>query len=72
MQNTSQMPALLSAQQLADLLGCSLQTIYNWRVQDKGPKGLRLGGNGDLRYFLTDVHGWLEADRDQQAETRLR
>jgi predicted DNA-binding transcriptional regulator AlpA len=72
MQNTTQSPELLSAQQLAEFLGCALQTVYNWRDQGKGPKGLRLGGNGQLRYFMSDVLEWIETQRDREAEQRKR
>jgi predicted DNA-binding transcriptional regulator AlpA len=70
MHDTPPKPQLISAQELAELLGCALQTLYNWRDLRKGPKGFRLGGTGQLRYFMADVIEWIESDRDREGEVR--
>lgn len=35
------------------------KTLYVWRGNGKGPRAMKLGG--DLRYRLSDVEAWLDA-----------
>ncbi len=53
---------LISPQDLADLLGVPLQTIYRWRTYGDGPRGLRVGRH--VRYRRHDVDAWIEAHLD--------
>jgi excisionase family DNA binding protein len=53
--------------QLAEALGISVRTLYNWRSQRKGPPGFRVGRH--VRYRRSDVKVWLDA---QAQEGRLR
>jgi excisionase family DNA binding protein len=53
---------LLTPLQLAEVLGISVRTLYNWRSQRKGPPGFRVGSH--VRYRRSDVEAWL----DEQAQ----
>lgn len=48
---------LLSPAELADVLGISVHTLYNWRVRGEGPPGFRVGGR--VRYRRSAVEAWL-------------
>lgn len=49
---------LLSSQQLADLLGVPIQTVYDWATKGKGPRRIRVGKH--TRYRPADVDAWLD------------
>ncbi len=53
---------LLSPQQLADYLGVPLATIYRWRYEGTGPRGIKVGKH--VRYRQRDVEAWLETRTD--------
>jgi excisionase family DNA binding protein len=53
---------LLSIPELAEYLGVPVATIYRWRYTRDGPVGYRVGRH--IRYRITDVERWLEAQRD--------
>lgn len=57
---------LLSPDQLADYLGISVQTIYQWRYRGEGPPGYRIGRH--VRYRSSDIQAWLADQRDDIAE----
>ncbi|MFE7789442.1 helix-turn-helix transcriptional regulator [Streptomyces sp. NPDC057460] len=42
---------------LADLLGVPLETVYQWRRKQTGPRGFRVGRH--LRYDPEDVRAWV-------------
>ncbi|MEI5136326.1 helix-turn-helix domain-containing protein [Streptomyces libani] len=42
---------------LADLLGVPVETVYQWRRKDTGPRGFRVGRH--LRYDPEDVRVWV-------------
>ncbi|MEU0988101.1 helix-turn-helix domain-containing protein [Streptomyces sp. NPDC005953] len=42
---------------LADLLGVPVETVYQWRRKDTGPRGFRVGRH--LRYHPEDVRTWV-------------
>jgi excisionase family DNA binding protein len=52
--------SLLTARELADLLGFSSGTIQDWYEEGKVP-GFKIGGR--LRFRLSEVEEWLEAQR---------
>lgn len=54
--------ALLSPQQLADYLGVPLATVYRWRYESTGPRGVKVGKH--VRYRRRDVEAWLETRTD--------
>jgi excisionase family DNA binding protein len=53
----------LSIQELADLFGIPIRTIYNWRNRGTGPRGYRIGRH--VRYRRSDVEAWLEDQADE-------
>ena len=56
--------ALLSPQQLADYLAVPVATVYRWRCEGTGPRGIRIGKH--VRYRRPDVEAWLETRTDRQ------
>jgi excisionase family DNA binding protein len=54
--------ALLSPQQLADYLGVPVATVYRWRYESTGPRGIKVGKH--VRYRRRDVEAWLEERTD--------
>lgn len=49
---------LLTAHDIADYLGVSVQTVYWWRSKGLGPKGIRIGRH--LRFQMSDFLKWLD------------
>lgn len=58
----SQLDPLLSIDDLAEYLGVPVATIYDWRVDGKGPCGIRIGRH--VKFTVTDVLAWLAAKRE--------
>ncbi|MGP3635694.1 helix-turn-helix transcriptional regulator [Streptomyces sp. 24-1644] len=50
---------------LADLLGVPIETVYQWRRKDTGPRGFRVGRH--LRYDPEDVRAWVASLMDKEA-----
>lgn len=50
---------------LAALLGVPLETIYQWRRKDTGPRGFRVGRH--LRYDPEDVRAWVATLMEEAA-----
>ncbi|TDE14977.1 helix-turn-helix domain-containing protein [Jiangella asiatica] len=46
----------------ADYLGAPVATIYDWRVDGKGPRALRIGRH--LKFAVSDIQTWLEERRE--------
>jgi excisionase family DNA binding protein len=44
--------------EVAEHLGISVQTLYNWRAQKIGPKNIKVGNK--IRYRWADVDAWLD------------
>ena len=53
---------LLSPQQLAEYLGVPLATVYRWRCEGTGPRGIKVGKH--VRYRQRDVEAWLDTRSD--------
>ncbi len=53
---------LLSFQELSDYLGIPVATLYDWRVDHRGPKAVKLGHA--LRYPAGAVRAWLAEQLD--------
>lgn len=49
---------LLSPQDLADICGVPLSTVYRWNHVGEGPTVLHIGRH--VRYRPSDVDSWLE------------
>lgn len=52
-----------SVPQVAAYLGIPEKTMYQWRTQAKGPRGIRVGKY--VRYRWSDVESWLDDQTDQ-------
>ena len=56
---------MLRAEQVAEHLGLSVQTLYNMRLRGEGPTAHKWGGrSGPLRYRQVDVDKWLAEKRE--------
>jgi len=53
---------LLSMAELAEYLGVPIATIYDWRVDHKGPRGIHIGRN--VKFAVSDVQDWLDEHRE--------
>lgn len=53
---------LLSPQRLANYLGVPLATVYRWRCEGTGPRGIKVGKH--VRYRQRDVEAWLDTRSD--------
>jgi excisionase family DNA binding protein len=64
---STQLPAngfdpLLSIEDLAAFLGVPVATICDWRVDGKGPCGVRVGRH--VRFTRADVLAWVDSQRE--------
>ncbi|MFF9217535.1 helix-turn-helix transcriptional regulator [Streptomyces viridosporus] len=50
---------------LAGLLGVPVETIYQWRRKQTGPRGFRVGRH--LRFDPEDVRVWVESQMEGAA-----
>ena len=55
---------LLTIGELSEYLGIPVATIYDWRVDGKGPRALRIGRH--LRFAVADVQAWLATVREAE------
>lgn len=53
---------LLSIEELSEYLHVPVKTLYDWRLTGKGPRAVHVGRQ--LRFFVSDVHAWLTAQRE--------
>jgi excisionase family DNA binding protein len=53
---------LMTVAELAEYLGVPVTTIYDWRVDSKGPPALRFGRQ--LKFAVGDVQTWLDSQRE--------
>jgi predicted DNA-binding transcriptional regulator AlpA len=55
---------LLSSEEVADRLGLTVATLWNWRWRGKGPASFKVGGR--LRYRDSEVQRWLAEQEGQE------
>ena len=53
---------LIGLPELAAYLGIPVSTIYDWRVNGKGPRAYRFGKY--LKFAASDVRAWIEQQRE--------
>jgi excisionase family DNA binding protein len=53
---------LLNIEDLAAILGVPVTTIYDWRVDGKGPCGIRVGRH--VKFAREDIVAWIDAHRE--------
>ncbi|MDF1602200.1 helix-turn-helix domain-containing protein [Nocardioides sp. YIM 152315] len=61
---------LLSIEDLAEYLGVPIATIYDWRVDGKGPRGIRVGRH--VKFTTGDVLAWIETQREVRPDQHRR
>lgn len=64
LQSISGLDPLLSMEDLAEYLGVPVATIYDWRVDGKGPCGIRVGRH--VKFTRDDVLAWIESQRESR------
>jgi excisionase family DNA binding protein len=62
LQPSTGLDPLLSIEDLATYLGVPVATIYDWRVDGKGPCGVRVGRH--VKFTRDDVLAWVDAQRE--------
>jgi excisionase family DNA binding protein len=55
---------LIGVEELAGYLGVPVQTIYDWRLTGRAPRAFKLGKH--LRFAVSDVQAWLDAQREDE------
>lgn len=60
--NSGRVDALLTIEEVAELLRMPVATIRYWRVLGTGPRGFIIGRR--LRYVRQDVLDWLDEQRE--------
>lgn len=63
--NASDLPPLLTPEQLAELFGVPIGTVRAWRLKNTGPQGFRVGRH--VRYRREAVLAYIAA---QEADER--
>jgi excisionase family DNA binding protein len=54
-----------TTEEVAAYVGVPKTTLYQWRLQAKGPRGIRIGRY--LRYRWDDVEAWLDHEVARQS-----
>jgi len=54
---------LLSIEELAEYLDVPVATIYDWRVDGKGPCAVRIGRR--VKFSISDINAWIATQREQ-------
>lgn len=57
-ENNSSASKLLSAKDVAEITGLSVETLAQWRSQKRGPLFVKISRNF-IRYRQSDLDGWL-------------
>jgi excisionase family DNA binding protein len=60
----TQMDRLLTPNEVADLLGIPLGTLYRWKATGEGPRRIRVGKH--LRFRQRDVDAYLDRKADER------
>ncbi|BAS16600.1 hypothetical protein AHiyo8_49030 [Arthrobacter sp. Hiyo8] len=55
---------LLSPRELADRYSIPVQTVYVWRMNNKGPRGFQVGRH--VRYRHSEVLAWEQSQLDKE------
>jgi excisionase family DNA binding protein len=53
---------MIDVRTLAEYLGVPVSTVYDWRVNRKGPVGYRFGKH--IMFAVADVRTWVEQQRE--------
>ena len=55
---------LMTIDDLSEMLGIPIETLYGWRHRGEGPRGYRVGRH--VRYRRSTVEAWLEGQADRR------
>ena len=55
---------LMTIDDLSEMLGIPIETLYGWRHRGQGPQGYRVGRH--VRYRRSTVEAWLEGQADRR------
>lgn len=58
----SALEPMMSVEELSAYLDVPIRTLYDWRRVGRGPCPIHVGRQ--LRYFVSDVHQWLQDQRE--------
>ena len=62
-EETVNLPALLTVAEVAEYLGIATGTLYYWRCRgDRGPRSIKV--EGTIRYRASDVREWSEENQN--------
>ena len=56
---------LMTLNEVSDLLGVPVATLYRWRHRGEGPPGYRIGRH--VRYRRATIEEWIEARADARS-----
>jgi excisionase family DNA binding protein len=59
---TGGLEPLLTIEELAEYLDVPIATIYDWRVDGKGPCAVRIGRR--VKFTISDVNAWIDRQRE--------
>ena len=59
---------LLTTEDVCDLLGVPVTTLYKWRERKSGPKGFKVGKR--IRWRRSEINRWLAEQGDTAARER--
>ena len=59
---TGGLEPLLSIEELAEYLDVPVATIYDWRVDGKGPCAVRIGRR--IKFAISDINAWIASQRE--------
>lgn len=57
---------LMTLNELSEMLGVPVSTLYAWRYRGEGPAGYRIGRH--VRYRRSVVEAWIESQADPVRE----
>jgi excisionase family DNA binding protein len=60
---------MVTTSELAEYLRVDVQAIYDLRLHDRGPKGVRVGR--ELRFRISDVKRWLDGMHEPEAQPAI-
>jgi excisionase family DNA binding protein len=59
---------MIDVRTLAEYLGVPVSTVYDWRLNRKGPVGYRFGKH--IMFAVADVRAWVEEQRESSPSGR--
>lgn len=59
------LPVYLTPAEVADMLHLKEKTLEKWRMEERGPRFIRMGKGGRARvvYDVTDVTAWMNSQK---------